>query len=221
MDCNPPLTRAYKKLFEELSNKNKYEVRTVYEHYVVNKGIPAKDIITVILRIDVDNAFHLSFFLAECLNNYGLTASHYFLTHPDRYYDLWCSDIPKKIIQLGQEVGLHSDHYYEQLVYGIDGITKLKKDIKKLGKLIGEPIKGMVYHGHPEINALGATNWDLTKYIESSDLDLEYHDGLKSVYVEPHQNQWKPKCDLRISDYMGFPRSWGWNYLPWYPVSIL
>ena len=141
------LSSAYERLFKELSNPELYECRTVYEHYVLHKGVANQDKITVILRIDVDNGFHLAVPLVKYLNRYNLKASHYFLTHPQRYYDIWHSDIPKQVHSLGHEVGLHSDHLYEQLEFGKNGLSELKQDIKQLSKLVGEPIKGMVFHG--------------------------------------------------------------------------
>jgi hypothetical protein len=215
------LAKAYKNLFEELSKNEKYECRTVYEHYVIYDSRPLKDKVTVVLRVDVDNGFHLSEPLVNYMNDFGLKASHYFLTHPDSYYDIWKSDIPKKILEMGHEVGLHSDHYYEQLEFGVDGLANLKNDIKKLSNLIGEPIKGMVHHGHPAINAKGASNWELTKELESFELGLEYHDGLKSCYIDPTAEKWRPKCNFRISDFLGLPSSLGWSYLPDYPISKL
>ncbi len=216
----PPLTSAYRRLFDELAS-GLYEVRSVYEHYCLKGGVPDKKKPTIVLRIDVDSAFHLSWPLALHLRKRNLSATHYFLTRPKRYYNIWCSSIPAKIHALGQEVGLHTDHYYEQLAFGLDGLSELKADIQKLSELIGEPIKGMVYHGHPAIDALGVTNWDLSKEIPSSELDLEYHDGLCSCYIQPGNMQWAPKCDARISDFMGISYSWGWNYLPRYPVQQL
>ncbi len=215
------LAGAYKDLFKELGKSEKYECRTVYEHYVINKSKPVNNKVTVVLRVDVDNGFHLSEPLVNFMNNYGLKASHYFLTHPKRYYDLWKSNIPKKIHENGHEVGIHSDHYYEQLEFKVDGLSNLKEDIKRLSNLIGEPIKGMVYHGHPAIDLKGLKNWDLTKDIESKELGLEYHDGLKSCYIDPHSKSWKPKCDFRISDFMGISNSLGWNYWPSYPLKML
>jgi len=206
------LSISTKKLFEELSDTKKYECRTVYEHYILNKACPNTNKITIVLRIDVDNCFHLSSQLARYMNEYELKASHYFLSHPDRYYDIWKSTIPKEVFDLGHEVGLHTDHYYEELISGIDGLQKLKDDIKRLSEAIGEPIKGMVAHGHPAINKLGAQNWDLTKNTPSKELGLEYHDGLKSSYIKEGVSQWEPKCDFRITDYRGISYSWGWNY---------
>ena len=93
--------------------------------------------------------------------------------------------------------------------------------LKDYPALIGEPIKGMVHHGHPAINAKGTTNWELTKKLDSFELGLEYHDGLRSCYIDPKTNKWKPKCDFRLSDYLGLPSSLGWNYLPNFPISKL
>lgn len=217
----PELTPAYLSVLNELSNTSKYCVRSVYQHYVTHNGVPDDRRATVVLRIDVDNGFHLSLPLALHIHKRGLTASHYFLTHPERYYNLWNSTIPKKIYELGQEVGLHSDHYYEQLVYGVNGLENLRRDINRLSHLIGSPIKGMVYHGHNDMNALGKTNWELTNTITPSYIGLEYNDGLYSCYIKPDSKSWRPKCDYRLSDYMGLPQSWGWNYLPSYPVQKL
>lgn len=216
----PKLTKAYEALFDELASK-RYVVRGVHEHYVQHGGAPDDRLPTVVLRVDVDNGFHLSWPLAVQLHQRGLTASHYFLTNSDRYYDIWGSDIPRRINQLSQEVGLHTDHFFDELTLGIDGLASLKSDIKRLSELIGEPIKGMVYHGHSRINAYGVTNWDLTKDIHPEDLNLEYHDGLKSCYIKPNAKRWEPNCNTLISDYMGFSESWGWNYYPDYPVKTL
>jgi len=207
------LSASVKSLFEKLSDTKKYECRTVYEHYVLNKACPSTNKATIVLRVDVDFCFHLSVLLARYMNEYNLKATHYFLTHPDMYYDIWNSTIPKEVFDLGHEVGLHSDHYYEELVYGIDGLQKLKDDIKRLSETIGEPIKGMVAHGHVKIDNLGVKNWDLTKNIPSQELGLEYHEGPRSCYTkELANNHHVPKSDFNITDYRGISYSWGWNY---------
>lgn len=216
----PPLTRAYRKLLDELGN-NYYAVRTVFDHYVTHGGVANADKPTVVVRIDVDSGFHLSWPLALALNSRGLTASHFFLPHPNRYYDLWVSDIPRRISGLGQEVGIHSDHYYEQLTEGADGLANLKRDIARLNDLIGGTVHGMVAHGHPAMNELGRLNWELTRDVDSSELGLSYHDGLRSCYIQSGSDSWKPSCDARISDYLGLPNSWGWNYVAGYPVEQL
>ena len=75
---NRKLTIAYSLLFRLLSKKEKYCVRTVYEHYVENKAKPDPNKITIILRIDVDSAAHLTLPLAEWLNFYGIKSSNNF-----------------------------------------------------------------------------------------------------------------------------------------------
>ena len=215
------LTSAYQNLFSELSNDGRYRTYSVAEFYCNQNKQRDLDRVNVIVRIDVDYGFHLSIPLAEALCAYGIHSTHYFLTHPTRYYQLWNSGIPRKVYELGHEVGLHSDHYYEQLVYGVDGLKQLRADISHLSQEIGTNIRGMVYHGHLKIDELRTTNWELTKDLVSSDLGLDYHDGLKSCYIKPNSRSWQPDCDLRITDYMGFPKSWGWNYYPNYPLRLL
>ena len=212
----PPLTKAYEDFLDLISNRN-YKVRTVYEHYVLNEGNSDPDSTIIILRVDVDFGFHLSEALASHLNSRGLRASHYFLTFPERYYNLWGSKIPSKLIEMNQEVGIHNDHLYYQLKTGKSGIARLKKDIRKLSSLSGCKVKGSIFHGHNEINKLDHSNWELTKDISPSSLNLKYHDGFKSKYIKKNSLNWDPECDKKISDYMGFPSSWGWNYTPSYP----
>lgn len=220
-DAEYRITPAYRRVFEELSDKRRYRTYSVYEFYVKRKKKRDRDKVNVVVRIDVDNSLHLCVPLAEELKKYGIHATFYFLTHPDRYYRIWDSDIPKIVKDMGFEVGLHSDHYFEELKFGVDGLKKLKEDIKKLSELIGEPIKGMTYHGHEEIDKMGVLNWDLYKFIDPKELGLSYHDGYTSVYIKPGACGWEPDCDVRISDFMGFPRSWGWNYYPDYPLRKL
>lgn len=215
------LTKAYKNFFESLHDKNTYRTYSVAEYYCDNKGVADSEKRNVILRIDVDSGLHLCVPLAKTLKNYGYHATFYFLTHPDQYYNIWGSGIPRKIAQLGFEVGIHSDHYYEQIVKGIDGLSKLKTDIRRLADEAGVKIRGMTHHGHPEIDRIGKRNWDLTKDIPSQDLGLDYHDGLLSCYIKPGSKTWTPKCDILVSDFMGFSNSWGWNYYPRYPLRQL
>jgi len=215
------ISPAYEKVFQELVNSTRYQTYSVYEFYVEQDSVPNLDRVNVVVRVDVDNGFHLSVSLAETLKHHDIQATFYFLTHPDLYYNIWGSGIPKRVAELGFEVGLHTDHYYEQLTRGIDGLSQLKADIQKLSEEAGTKIRGIVYHGHPEINAMGKSNWELTKGIPPQELGLDYHDGLLSCYIKPGSRTWAPKCDIRISDFMGLPRSWGWNYYPGYPLRRL
>lgn len=215
------LTSTYKKFFKELADKDRYRTYSVADFYCDKHGKPDPGKVNVIIRIDVDNGLHLAVPLAKALKAFGINSTYYFLTFQERCYRIMGSGIPKKVREYGHEVGLHSDHYYEQLVNGIDGIKQLKEDISKLSKEICAPIRGMVFHGHSGIDALGTTNWELTKNIAPEDIGLDYHDGLKSCYIKKGASQWEPPCDTQLSDYFCFPDSWGWNYYPNYPLLFL
>ena len=218
---DPRLTKAYKSFFEELSNSERYQTFSVSEFYIDRNKSPLKNKVNVILRIDVDEGFHLSVPLAKALNFYKLKSSHFFLTHPSRYYQIWNSKIPKEVLDLGHEVGLHTDHMYEQIINKTDGLSQLKNDIKKLSDLIKKPIRGVVHHGHPEIEKFNSSNFDLFKNLTPKHLNLDYHEGYKSVYIKKGSLYWEPECDLFFSDYLGFSNSWGWNYFPSYPLNFL
>lgn len=217
------LTKPYRLLFGEL-RKDIYCTWSVYDYFVrtraEKKYVAKKEKKNVILRIDVDFGFHLCVKLASLLKGAHINASFFFLTFPSRYYNLWKSDIPRLVSDMGFEVGLHTDHYYEQLVSGKDAIEGIKKDVERLSKLVGKPIYGMVYHGHKEINALGKTNWDVYKHLKSKDLGLVYHDGYDSPYTKSESEGWRPNTDHPVlSDWLSVVGAW--KYCPYYPIKIL
>lgn len=213
------LTKPYKLLFEELS-KDIYHTWGVYDYFVNESMHPNDKRANVIMRIDVDFGLHLCPTLAIILKEKGINASFYFLTFPSRYYNIWKSDIPKIVSDMGFEVGLHSDHYYEQLMYGKDAIEGIKRDVKKISDLMGKPVYGMVYHGHKEINALGKTNWDVYKSSRPEDLGLIYHDGYLSPYTKSESDVWRPNTDYPVlTDFMEVRG--GWKYCPYYPIKTL
>jgi len=155
------------------------------------------------------------------LKEKDINASFYFLTFSSRYYDIWKSNIPKIVDDMGFEVGLHTDHYYEELISGKDAIEGIKWDVKRLSKLIGKSIQGMVYHGHKAIDALGKTNWEIYKNMPAEEFGLIYHDGLNSPYTKQGSDDfWRPNTDYPVlSDFMGVVGAW--KYCPSYPVKIL
>jgi hypothetical protein len=213
------LTEPYRLLFEELT-KDSFCSWNVFDYFIKGIDIP-KDQINVILRIDVDSGFHLCPLLATFLKEKEISGSFYFLTFPDRYYNIWNSNIPKKIYKDKFEVGLHTDHYYEELISGKNALEGIINDVKKLGNSIGNPIKGMTYHGHHAMNRFNTTNWEIYKNIPPKRLGLVYHDGINSPYTNPHSNKiWKPNITTPIlSDYLGI--NGAWLYYPNFPLKIL
>lgn len=213
------VTAPYHHLFEELAG-DRYCIWSVYD-YFIQEGPPSEDKVNVIIRVDVDRGLHLCTDLASILKEKNIKASFYFLTFPERYYNIWESSIPKLVAEKRFEVGLHTDHYYEQLISGKDAIEGIRKDVKKLSDCIGTDVYGMTYHGHPAINALGTTNWEVYKTIPAEKLGLVYHDGVDSPYTAPGEGDaWKPNTTHPIlTDYMKI--SGAWKYCPWYPVKLL
>lgn len=208
------LAKPYYLLFNELS-KEKYQTYSVYEYFIEKRGKPKNNKINVVIRIDVDSGLETCDFLSNYLKENKINACFYFLTHPHRYYDIWSSPIPKIVSEKGFEVGLHTDHYYEELTLGKNAIENIKKDVKKLSTLIGKPIKGMVYHGHNEIDAWGKTNCDVYKNVHPKELGLIYHDF--TIGMGPEQD--KTFNYYHILDYLGIVN--GWRFFPQYPIKKL
>lgn len=215
------MNNAYKKLFLEMQNKD-YCTFNVYDYFFGNSGVKYKK--NIIIRVDVDFRLDLALRLAKKLKKLKINASFYFLTFPERYYeeDIWQSDIPKKISDMGFEVGLHTDHFYEELTHKKDSITGIKKDIRKLSKLINGKVHGMVYHGHKYINNLGFTNNKPYLNIKPKNLGLDYHDGFLSEYSSKDYSKtliWRPNLKSHLSDFMGFRGVW--NYISYFPIKKL
>ncbi len=212
-------SKALSTLVDELGS-GRYETRSVYEFFVEDEAIGSPDHVTAVLRIDVDRGLHLVVPIAEILERTGLRASFYFLTHPDRYYPIWDTEVPKTIAEMGFEVGVHSDHYYESLTLGKDAVAELRADVKRLSDTIGGPVRGVTYHGHDEINALSVLNWDPYKHLDPDELGLAYHDGYSSSYIRPGSTRWTPKTTAKVSDFtLRTPAVW--RYYPAYPTKVL
>lgn len=216
-----PLTAAYRAFFDRLA-RDDVAVRGIGDLYVDDRAQGDPDRPTVALRVDVDNSLHLCPALAGALADRGLDATFYFLHDADRHYEVWGSGIPAEVADLGMEVGLHYDHLYEELTGAVDdGLAAFAADLDRLTKEAGHAIRGATYHGHPKINDLGRTNWELLADVPPDEVGLEYHDGRSGGYLRPGARRWSPRCDVQITDYLGFPESWGWNYDPDLPLRQL
>jgi len=113
---------------------------------------------------------------------------------------------------MGFEVGLHSDHYYEELMFGVKALPRIKQDIKRLSDMVGSKVRGVVAHGHPAIENSSEHIWDIYKNLEPQELDVEYHD-------ETLENMIKYNAVISILDYLGIQN--GWRYWPAYPKYAL
>lgn len=215
------LTKAYSGLLSELGRADRYTTRSVAEHYLDTNREADPNAVTVVLRVDVDNALHLAPALAKAMAANGLRGSFYFLTDPERHYRIFDSGIPSEVATQGFEVGLHYDHLFAELDGGPPALDALAKDVKRLSDETGTPIRGAVFHGHAAMDALGRSNRELLLNVQPEDIGLDYHDGLFGGYNAPEAPGWKPPCDRALGDYFGYPGSWGFNYDPGYAVREL
>jgi hypothetical protein len=179
------LKHCFRVFYDELANGNDYHVQTVYAHFHQGLKPPGKKLIAI--RHDVDIALGLVLSLAEFEANLGFSSTYYFLTDTAPYR-IWESDVPRQLVKLGHEVGLHSDHNYEQVALRRDGLQRLRDDVRRLGDQCGEPIRGVVWHGGKHLPPLGITNYDLYADLPATALGLEYHD---SALYQPGTRKWR------------------------------
>jgi peptidoglycan/xylan/chitin deacetylase (PgdA/CDA1 family) len=186
------LRKAFVNFYAEVADDSRYRCRTVYDHFCRERRIG--DRVNVCIRHDVDVALNLVVRLAEYERTLGLVSTWYFLTDTAPY-DIWSSDVPGKLREMGHEVGLHSDHHYEQVALGRDGLERLREDVRRLGDLAGGPILGAAWHGGKHLTPYGVRNYDLYEDIEPEDLGLAYHDR---VFYRPGTRTWR--STVLISD---------------------
>ncbi len=186
--------RRYVALSQELT-KARYRVFTVDQFYHQGQRDTSK--VQVVLRFDVDAGAGIAYELADFLHSLGLTASFYFLTRTATYPLDW--DRLQDLQAKGFEIGLHSDHYYEQLTEKVDGLSLIREDSERFRQELGAPV-GMVWHGHTGMHKLRKCNWDLYRYTGPEDLGLRYHDGVDGPYCFANVATWGPTTDMYISD---------------------
>ncbi|MFK7959774.1 MAG: hypothetical protein AB8G96_04545 [Phycisphaerales bacterium] len=179
-------------MYDTLAGDPRYRVRPVVEHFARNER--DAQAVNVCIRHDVDIALEFAAELAEYEAAIGIRSTYYFLTDTAPYR-IWESDIPRRVAALGHEVGVHSDHHYEQLALERDGIARLHEDVVRMAEHAGVPVHGIAWHGGKHIAAYKANNYDLYKDHAAADLGLEYHD---SVFYQPDTRKWR--CDHILSD---------------------
>lgn len=178
------LAHPFKLIYRELADQSRYVTRTVYDHFLLKKW--SDDLVNICLRHDVDIALNLVIPLAEYERELGLFSSYYFLTDTAPY-DIWNSEIPRRLTEMGHEVGLHSDHYYEQVALGRDGLVRLKEDAERLGELARVENVGVAWHGGKHMLPFKCMNYELYENIPASELGLLYHDA---VFYYPDTRKW-------------------------------
>ena len=196
---------AYYNFFKELT-KSKYETYSVYDYFFRKRESKKK--VNVIIRVDVDWTMKGCVELAKFFKKKGINASFYFLTIPERHYNIWKTDIVKKVSDMGFEIGLHTDHFYDELTKGIDAKKQIKKDLNKMEKLIRKKIHGMVYHGTKEMNKLKRLNVEAYIDTKPEELGLDYHDGRTSIYSRYKKMFWEPNTDYNLSDFCDIRAAW-------------
>ena len=94
--------------------------------------------------------------MAHMLCKRGIRASIYYLTQPNLHYDIWRTTVPAQTADMGFKVGLHTDHYYEELIGGRRALEGIRSDLRRLCQLIGQPVHGMVWHGRGKFTGMFA-----------------------------------------------------------------
>ncbi|MEO8149874.1 MAG: hypothetical protein ABI723_19700 [Bacteroidia bacterium] len=102
----------------------------------------------IVWRHDVDLSLHRALQLAQIENAHNIKATYLLLPHSEFYnlFDSENSDLVKKIINLGHDVGLHFDSHF----YGIENVSQLEKYLLRekrwIDETYGTDIKAFSFH---------------------------------------------------------------------------
>jgi glycosyltransferase involved in cell wall biosynthesis len=192
--------RAYKYLFNEI-RKNRYSTLTIEDCYINKMHDPNK--VNIALRFDVDFGALPAYWTSQYLKKINIHASFYFLTRTAPYPLNW--DLLREMSQNGFEIGLHSDHYLEELKSGMNGLDLIRNDAHKFEQELCRKV-GMVWHGNAQITYYRHGNWELYREIKHEDLRLAYHDGRYGKYCSldsdfDNPTGWKPPKGIWLSDH--------------------
>lgn len=111
------------------------------------------------IRHDVDDRLESALQMAELEHRRGVRAT-YFVLHTARYYgerDPRLLDALRRLQELGHEVGWHNDLVTLQLVYGIDPVEYLARELRRL-RGNGIDVVGTAAHGSIHCHRLGFHN---------------------------------------------------------------
>jgi hypothetical protein len=132
---------SYKKLLELLASKNvnlcfaDFPLSVDYDRYFI-------------LRHDVDYSPEASLRMAEIEAEMGVRAS-YFVLFSSPYYNLFSDEycaIPRKLIELGHDVGLHYDSSILLMLEMGNPVDYFSKQIEMLTQLTGKKVKTIAMH---------------------------------------------------------------------------
>lgn len=182
----PAGLHAYnRRFYERIASDPAVVARTVHAQF--HRREVDADRVNVCIRHDVDRALNHVIPLAEYEAAMGVRTSYFFLTDTAPY-DIWASEAPRIVASLGHEVALHSDHHYEQVALGRDGLTRLREDVERLSEHAGVAVRGVCWHGSSYLKPYGINNYDLYEDLDPSELGLDYHD---SVFYLPGTRKWR------------------------------
>lgn len=184
------LKHCFQLFYDCICDDSRFAVDTVSKVYAQRDR--RNDKVNIALRHDVDLSLNLALPLAEFEAEQGLRASYYFLTDTAPY-DVWNSDVPRRLVEIGHEVGLHSDHMYEQCALGRDGLARLREDVKRLSDAAGAPVEGVIWHGGRHILPYETNNYELYRELDAAELGVEYHDA---ILYHPGTTKWCAKALL-------------------------
>jgi hypothetical protein len=144
------LSNSEKYNFEDFTTGNyKRLLAIAKERYVFKNFTDYKDANEFIIwRHDVDFSMHRALKIAEIEAESGIRATYYILMHSEFYnlFEKEISDLVKKIIGLGHDIGLHFDSHYYDIKNETELESKLTFEKEILEQVFGITIKSFSFH---------------------------------------------------------------------------
>jgi len=181
--------------------------------------------LTIVNRVDVDFSLRRAEILAEIFKKIGIRGTFFIRMHAPEYnpFSFDGFRIIKKIIENGNEIGLHTEVIDQSRIWNIPASEALRKDIDIFQKMFDVKLQGCACHG----GITGNNNLDFFGENEVESFGLKYEAYGKigrqnlfenSLYVS--DSEWhKWKCFLNGDLLQGNQKSLG-EHIENYPKLI-
>jgi len=119
------------------------------EEFVKRKQNSTLDLMTIVLRVDIDLSVKKTERLVDIFNELQIKGSFFLRLHAPEYNPFSFENyrIIKNLIQSGHELGYHSEVIDQAHIWNEDAEQCLLRDINVINRIFGIAIKGVASHG--------------------------------------------------------------------------
>jgi len=165
-----PFTFANLRRYYEVAIESGYRIITCLDW--ANGTRPEYGEKLLVNRVDIDVSPGKTRRLAQIYSDLGIRASFFVRLHANEYNPFSFENYRclRALVDLGHEVGLHSEVIDQAAIWKQDAEGCLRRDLKVLASMLDIEVKGVASHG----GSTGLNNLDFWKNRNAADFGLSY-----------------------------------------------